>query len=67
MHPHQSSKAPLLLRAAVLAILLTTGLTGCSSFFSDLSVSEDVKYLIQDANFSGQPTQNANTNNDVKS
>lgn len=69
MHSHQSPKFSLLLRAAALAVLVTTGLTSCGSFdaFSSIRLSEDVNYIIQDANFSGQPSQNANTNNDVKS
>jgi len=70
-----TSKIPLLLRAAILVITTSLGLTGCMTTddnrflnpFSDARLSSDVGLMIDDANFSGQPSQNSNTNNDVKS
>ena len=64
-----TSKIPLLLRAAIFVIITCLGLTGCtgSDIFNESLVSPDVGVRIDDANFSGQPSQNSNTNNDVKS
>ena len=72
-HPF-SSKALHIVRTATLFALVSVGLPGCTGSGSGSGSDDDYvrelqmrKLTIENANFSGQPSQTANTNNDVKS